>query len=170
MCERPRCARWKGYYLRRMICAEMEYEGPIAIHVGHCKTQDRDFSLLPSFLLPRQQVSRLGLESFLELWKRHHCLQEARIEFAAGVGAGSDAADDGSLPEAPGYRLPRSTAYHWLYALIVRLRLHASRLAITPPELFSVFECRRLPLSTLVACLDVSLPWRVASALALIPP
>jgi len=155
-----------------MICAEMEYEGPIAIHVGHCKTQGRDFSLLPSFLLPRTQVSRLGLESFLELWKRHHCVQAARVEFAAGVGAGagSDAADDGSLPEAPGYRLPRSTAYQWLYGLIVRLRLHSRRLAIAPPELFSVFECRRLPLPTLLACLDVSLPWRVAFRLVLIPP
>lgn len=155
-----------------MICAEMEYEGRIAVHVGHCKNQGHDFSLLPSFLLPRQQVSRLGLASFLESWKRSHSMPATRVEFAAGVSAGAaaDAADDGSLPEAPGYRLPTSTAYQWLYALIVRLRLHASSLAIAPPATFSVFECRRLPLSKLVACLDVSLPWRVASPLILIPP
>ena len=152
-----------------MICSEMEYEGPIAIHVGHCKTQGHDFSMLPSFLLPRQQISRLGLEHFLEAWKKGHWMQYAREQFADGIEAADD--DGGTLREKETrYRTPRSTAYQWLYALIVRLRLHAGPLQIEPPQHFSVLELIRLPLATLVACLEVSRTWRVASVLIIIPP
>lgn len=169
LCERAQCARWKGYYCRRMICSEMEYEGPLAVHVGHCQQQNRDFSLLPSFLLPRQQISRLGLEHFLEAWKQSHRMHDAREQFADGIAASDEDAGAWREKEAR-YSLPRSTAYHWLYALIVRLRLHAGPLQIHPPEHFSVLELVSLPLRTLTACLEISRPWRVASELILIPP
>ena len=152
-----------------MICSEIEYEGPLAIHVGHCKTQGRDFSMLPGFLLPRQQISRLGFEHFLEAWKKTHRMQYAREQFADGIAASDE--DGGTLREAEvRYEVPRSTAYQWLYALIVRLRLHAGPLQIEPPLHSSVFELVRLPLRTLISCLDISRTWRVASALVLIPP
>ena len=169
LCGRLGCARWKGYYLRRMICSEMEYEGLLAIHVGHCKTERRDFSLLPSFLLPRQQLSRQGFAEFLESWKKAHRMCDARDELEDAVAAADE--DVGTLSEKEErYSVPRSTAYHWLYALIVRLRLHAGCLQIAPPEHFSVFELWPLSLETLTACLEVSLPWRVASRLIMIPP
>ncbi|MGK5089167.1 hypothetical protein WDW86_16575 [Bdellovibrionota bacterium FG-2] len=147
----------------------MEFAGAIAIHAGHCRTQGCDFSLLPSFLLPQKQISRLGLVAFLETWKHRHSVQEARDEFADGVAATDE--DAGTLLEREvRYEVPRSTAYQWLYALIVRLRLHSGHLQIVPPLHFSVFELVRLPLRTLTSCLEISLPWRVASALILIPP
>jgi hypothetical protein len=169
LCEQAGCARWKGYYLRRMICSEMEFEGKIAIHVGHCKQQGHDFSMLPSFLLPRQQISRLGFEHFLEVWKKAHQMADAREQFADGIAASDE--DGGTLCEKEArYGVPRSTAYQWLYALIVRLRLHAGPLQIEPPLHFSVFELVGLPLRTLVSCLEIARTWRVASALVLIPP
>jgi len=147
----------------------MEYEGPIAVHVGHCKTEGRDFSLLPSFLLPRQQVSRQGLAEFVEAWKKNHCVRDAREDFADAVAATDE--DGGTLSEEESrYVLPRSTAYQWLYALIVRLRLHAGCLQIEPPQHFSVYELMQLPLHTLTACFEISLPWCVGSSLFLIPP
>lgn len=169
LCEQAGCARWKGYYLRRMICSEMEFEGRLAIHVGHCKHQGHDFSMLPSFLLPRQQISRLGFEHFLEAWKKAHQMPYAREQFADGIAASDE--DVGALREKEArYEVPRSTAYQWLYALIVRLRLHAGSLQIDPPAHFSVFELVELPLRTLLSCLDISRTWRVASELVLIPP
>ena len=152
-----------------MICSEMEFEGKIAIHVGHCKTQGHDFSMLPSFLLPRQQMSRLGFEHFLEAWKKSHRIHDAREQFADGVAASDE--DQGTLREKEKrYEVPRSTAYQWLYALIVRLRLHAGSLQIDPPEHFSVFELMRLTLRTLISCLNITRTWSVASELILIPP
>ena len=169
LCKQVGCARWKGYYLRRMICSEMEFEGSLAIHVGHCKTEGRDFSMIPSFLLPRQQISRLGLVHFLEAWTTAYSMQYAREQFADGIAAADE--DGGALRDKEvRYEAPRSTAYQWLYALIVRLRLHAGDLQIDPPQHFSVFELARLPLRTLLACLESSRTWRVASALILIPP
>jgi hypothetical protein len=152
-----------------MICSEMEYEGPIAVHAGHCKTEGRDFSLLPSFLLPRQQVSRQGLTEFVESWKKDHCVRDARESFADGVAAADE--DRGTLSEKESrYSVPCSTAYQWLYALIVRLRLHAGRLQIEPPEHLSVYALIQFPLHTLTACFEISLSWRVGSSLFLIPP
>jgi hypothetical protein len=105
----------------------------------------------------------------LEAWKKAHQMPYAREQFADGVAASDE--DIGALREKESrYEVPRSTAYHWLYALIVRLRLHAGSLQIDPPAHFSVFELVGLPLRTLVSCLDISRTWRVASALVLIPP
>lgn len=50
LCGKASCARWKGYFVRNLICGEMEYVGRIAIHVGHCKEEKRDFSYIPDFL------------------------------------------------------------------------------------------------------------------------
>ena len=147
----------------------MEYDGPLAIHVGHCKAQGRDFSLLPSFLLPDRSISRLGLVAFVEDWKKSHHMAKAREQFADGVAAADE--DQGALSDQEiRYEVPRSTAYQWLYALIVRLRLHAGHLQILPPECLSVLELVGLSLFTLTACLEISLSWRVASPVFAVPP
>lgn len=50
LCGKSQCARWKGYRVRAMICSDLGYAGAIAIHVGHCRTERRDFSYVPDFL------------------------------------------------------------------------------------------------------------------------
>ncbi len=50
LCGRARCARWKGYFVRWLICGDFARDGPVAIHVGHCRSRKEDFSYMPDFL------------------------------------------------------------------------------------------------------------------------
>jgi hypothetical protein len=70
VCSRSGCARWKGYYVRSVICGELEFAGPIAIHVGHCKEEKRDFSYFPDFLFQGASYRAQRLRSLCKSSKR----------------------------------------------------------------------------------------------------
>jgi hypothetical protein len=146
------CARWKGYYLRKLRCAVVEFDGNIAIHVGHCRTQKRDFSYCPSFIIPYRQISRLSLLEFILNW---HPLGEVRkgIDwFMEGIASGAE-----EVSEA--FELATSTAYNWIYGLIILLRLHSNELQTLPPESVSIREVRGLSPKILALCFNPLLNW-----------
>ena len=152
LCGMAGCARWKGYYLRRLRCAVIEFDGKIAIHVGCCRTQKRDFSYSPSFVIPYRQISRLSLREFISQWHPLERIQNGIDWFLEGIESGSEV-----VSEAIG--LATSTAYSWIYGLLTLLRLHSNILKVTPPESTSIRAVRVLPTEILELCFDPLLNW-----------
>jgi hypothetical protein len=152
MCGMAGCARWKGYYLRRLRCAVVEFDGKVAIHVGRCRTQKRDFSYSPSFVIPYRQISRMSLLEFIFQWHPLGKVQEGIDWFLEGIESGSE-----RVSEA--FKLATSTAYGWIYGLATLLRLHSDTLQILPPESISIRAVRTSPVRILKHCFDPVLNW-----------
>lgn len=121
LCGNAGCARWKGYFVRSVICGDLEYAGPVAIHVGHCKELGTDFSYFPDFLIAGRKLSRRTFKRFAQ-------------DF---VQAGSIRASiDGLIAKVPldDFTVALSSAYEWLYQAVRALRLNAGALAIRVEE------------------------------------
>ena len=96
VCERPKCAIYRGYFRRFLLCPEMEFVGWVIIRTGWCKSLNRRFALIPDFLMPRCKISRLG----------HLLLQELHLKSDRGLYAAIDDCLEGLGDE---FYLPRST-------------------------------------------------------------
>ena len=151
-CGLARCSRWKGYYLRRVRCAVVEFDGEVAIHVGHCQTQKRDFSYSPSFIIPYRQISRISLREFISQWHPLGKVQTGIDWLLEGIEAGAE-----KISET--LEVATSTAYGWIYGLLTLLRIHSNTLKTLPPESTSIREVRRLPPEILERCFDPLLNW-----------
>lgn len=152
LCGLAGCARWKGYYLRRLRCAVIEFNGKVAIHVGHCRIQKLDFSYCPSFVIPYRQISRMSLLEFIFQWHPVGKVQKGIDWFMEGLESGSE-----ELSNA--WELASSTAYNWIYGLVTLLRLHSDTLKVLPPESVSIRAVRTLPVSLLKRCFDPIFNW-----------
>lgn len=153
ICGKRQCARWKGYFVRTLQCSDIEFNGKIAIHVGQCRTKKRDFSYFPSFMIPYRRMSRASLEEFTLRWRRSGKISPSIEWIIEGLDSGPETS------EAVESRVARSTAYNWLYALIVPLRLHSEELKIRPPYSTSIQEIRKQPLSIIRSCFNPLLNW-----------
>jgi hypothetical protein len=152
LCQKKGCARWKGYYLRKLRCAVVEFDGKVAIHVGHCKTQKRDFSYCPSFIIPYRQISRMSLQEFISQW---HPLDKVK----KGINWFMEGLESGSKIVSEGFELATSTAYNWIYQLVILLRMHSNTLEVLPPESVSIRAVRALPAQILALCFNPHLNW-----------
>lgn len=163
LCGLSKCARWKGYYLRKLKCSVVEFDGKIAIHVGHCKTQKRDFSYCPSFIIPYRQISRMSLFEFIAQW---HPLEKIK----RGIHWFMDGLESGHGSDSDTWELATSTAYNWIYGLVILLRMHSNVFDIIPPESVSVRAVRTLPPRILKLCSDPKLNWTPAMNHIRAPP
>lgn len=157
LCDAPGCARWKGYEVRGLICAEYGHAGPVAIHVGHCRTRKKDFLYFPDFLIAGRRLSRPTLKSFAETFAAtgeiKMCIDDL-IEHIEG--------DD--------FAIALSSAYEWIYATIRALRLNAGRLAIQVSEVTSVAVMRSVSSSALSDLFESRYAWHPYHDMVLHPP
>jgi hypothetical protein len=118
-------ARWKGYYVRQII--HELYIGPIAIHVGHCFKNKKDFSYVPNFIIPGRKLSRpsftLYLKTYCQTRNVKNCIDDLNF----------------NQRDSEDLHIPLSTAYNWIYQSIRTLRINASDFAIVAPLKLSVF-------------------------------
>ena len=125
LCGEAGCARWKGYFVRQVLCGDVGYAGPVAIHVGHCRQSKRDFSYVPDFLIPGRRLSRLSLKRFTENFAQTLSLKSSIDDLV------------GRVP-LEDFTVALSTAYEWIYQTVRALRLNASALAIGVDQFTSV--------------------------------
>lgn len=77
-CGAPNCAIYKGYYIRYLVCPELEFIGWIVIRTWLCKTYGIRFSLIPSFIARYKKFSVYGILSLQESYRLNkHDLQKA---------------------------------------------------------------------------------------------
>ena len=103
ICGEAGCATFRGYYLRFMMCPELEIPpGLIAIRTGLCRSTGSRFSLLPDFLIRYRRLSRFGLATLREQRAR------PRVSLLQAIDAlTADLGDE--------FYLPLSTAYAYLH-------------------------------------------------------
>ncbi len=158
LCGLAGCARWKGYYTRQWICGVLGFGGTIAIHVGRCRTQGRDFSYFPDFLIPGKRLARQSWQMFVEAFCRTKVIRESIDGLVAGI-------------EMPDFTLALSSAYNFLYAAIRPLRMHHAELAILAPSASSVgvyYSLPKLVIENLFARSDFA--WHAFHHITLQPP
>ncbi len=154
-CGRGQCARWKGYYVRRMICGALEFDGEVAIHVGYCRNLSQDFSYFPDFLIPKRRLSRTSWQGYAENFKRLGVVKECIDDLVSRV---------------PDFTMALSSAYDLLYSLVKVVRLQSAVLAVPFPEQTSVVVMRRLGMSVVRDLFASDLSWRPAFHINLHPP
>lgn len=113
--------------------------------------------LFPWILNPFRRLSRAGLKEFYASWKASGRVQEAIDEFVY------------KLP-TENFTMALSTAYGWLYALIVGLRINHLSLGITPPDKMSVATLADVAPEVVGACFAVDRSWTPALQITLVPP
>lgn len=157
LCEASRCARWKGYAVRRLICAENGHAGPVAIHVGHCRTHKKDFLYLPDFLIAGRRLSRPTFRIFTETFN-------TTGDIKASIDALIERLD------VDDFAIALSSAYEWIYASIRALRLNAGALAITISEETSVAVMRSVSSSGLRDLFKPHYAWHPGHDMIFHPP
>lgn len=158
LCTTSGCARWKGYFARSFFCTKLDYVGPIAIHVGHCKSKGCDFSYFPSFLLPGRTPSRLTLESFVDAARVSRNTSQV-------IGILSEGFSD------PQFSVASSTAYSWIYSICLSLCLNQVELGLPSPVLKSVYAVYELPSKFLSGLFKkVCCRWNVHQDIVFYPP
>lgn len=158
LCGEAGCARWKGYFVRRVLCGQSGYVGLVAIHVGHCRSLERDFSYFPDFLLPGRRVSRFTLARFAAQYKQNGNIKSCIDDVIDQLGA-----ED--------FTLALSSAYEWLYASVRALRLNAGFLAIAVGVVTSVLVLKSVLLSALEDLfLHSRLSWHPSQHMIFYPP
>lgn len=157
LCEAPGCARWKGYAVRGLICAEYGHAGPVAIHVGHCRTQKRDFLYLPDFLIAGRRLSRPTLKNFAETFAATGDIKICIDDLIERI-------------ERDDFAIALSSAYEWIYASLRALRLNAGRLAIAISEVTSVAVVRSVSRSALRDLFESSHAWHPGHDMIFHPP
>ena len=158
LCGRAGCARWKGYFTRNWLCGVLGLGGMIAIHVGHCRTERRDFSYFPDFLIPGKRLSRQSWQLFVEGFQKTKVIRDSIDDLIAGV-------------EIPDFTLALSSAYNFLYAAIRPLRMHHAQLSILAPRASSVsvyYVLPKLVVKNLFGRSEFS--WHAFHHITLIPP
>ena len=149
-------ARWKGYYIRRMI--HCDHVGPVAIHVGHCRKMKQDFSYFPDFLIPGRQLSRPTFKCYL---KNFHQTRKVKASIDELVS---------SLPDMSEFTVALSTAYNWIYQSVRALRINASKFAIFPPTRLSAIVFYNLVASVVCDLFLIESLWHPAHHIIIQPP
>jgi hypothetical protein len=157
LCGTSGCSRWKGYYVRNVVCTLMGYAGPVAIHLAQCRTRGVDYTYWPSQLIPYLQPSRNTLESFYKIW----------ISQAYSISAAVDEVVGRIKQE---YFIAPSVAYQWLKWILRALLLNHETLGIRAPESIHIEALRRYSGADVVPLFDRFRPWRQAQRIVFAPP
>lgn len=150
--------RWKGYFVRRCLCGVTGFDGLIAIHVGHCKTQHCDFSYFPDFLIPGRRLSRPSWDKFVDDFQRTRTIAESIDELVEGI-------------ETSDFTMALSSAYNVLYGGVRALRINHEALGILAPMDMSVYVFYDLPKLAARNLFSFSdFPWHARQNIVLHPP
>lgn len=158
LCGSVDCARWKGYFVRDFFCTFLDYVGPIAIHVGHCRSKGSDFSYFPSFLLPGRSPSRLTLGRFAESAKASRNTSESIGVLSEGI-------------SEPNFSVSSSTAYSWISSICLSLCINELVLGLSSHTTKSVYSIYGLPLKILTELFTKrGCRWNVHQSIVFYPP
>lgn len=157
LCEASGCARWKGYEVRGLICAEYGHAGSVAIHVGHCRTRKKDFLYFPDFLIAGRRLSRPTIKNFVETFAATGDIKRSIDDLVERIDS-----DD--------FAIALSSAYEWIYASLRALRLNAGRLAIAISEMTSVTVMRSVSKSAVRDLFEPRYAWHSDHDMIFHPP
>ena len=156
-CGRAGCSRWKGYYIRWVVCTLMKYVGPIAIHLAQCKTRGVDYTYWPDILIPYLQPTIPTLQVFYETWVSSGYSIRKSIDEVVGKIDGE-------------FYLPISVAYQWLRRLSQYLIIYQEWLKIRAPESLGSLCLRGYRREDVSRLFEPEPPWRAKQPSTFSPP
>ncbi len=157
MCGNAGCSRWKGYYVRNVICVLMKYAGPIAIHLAQCRTRGVDYTYWPDVLIPFRRPTVPTLELFYQAWANKGFSVVAAIDEVA------------SAIEQEIF-IPLSVAYVWLTFILQGVILNHDHLRVRAPESISTSVLRGYPVAAIAELFRGVRIWNPALQTILAPP
>jgi hypothetical protein len=156
LCQAQGCSRWKGYYVRQVICIWMGYAGPVAIHLAQCRRRGVDYTYWPGILVPYLWPTIPSLKLFYLTWMREHSIRAAIDEVVGRV--------------EQDLTLCFSTAYRWLAYVVRALILNYRSLHIRAPESAAATELRSYGVSEISPVFEGEKPWSPVQHITLVPP
>jgi hypothetical protein len=156
-CGAEGCSRWKGYYIRQVVCTNLKYAGPLAIHLAQCRVRGVDYTYWPDFLVPFLEPTLPTLRAFYEAW----------VSYGYGVRAAIDAVVGGIRGE---YFLPVSIAYSWLSRVSQGLVLHGEDLKIRVPNSIGAHVLRGFRVADVRPLFEAERLWRSSQPIVFLPP
>lgn len=157
LCGNAGCSRWKGYYVRNVICTLMKYAGPIAVHLAECRTRGVDYTYWPEVLIPFRRPTIPTLHLFYETWTRRG------FSIAAAIDEVVSAIEQEIF-------IPLSVAYVWLTYILKGLILNHARLHVRAPESTMTSALRAYPASDVAELFRGVRIWNPALQIILAPP
>jgi hypothetical protein len=156
LCGARGCSRWKGYYVRFVVCTLMRYAGAVAIHLAQCTRQGVDYTYWPSHLIAYLRPSRPTLEVFYNAWSAAGDLRAAVDEVI------------GLIPEE--YFIGPSVAYLWLKRILQALLINHEALKVRAPESVQIEALRRYAPALVRPLFERVHSWRGGSRIVFAPP
>jgi hypothetical protein len=156
LCGWRGCSRWKGYYVRNVVCTLMGYAGPIAIHLAQCKRRGVDYTYWPSSLITFLRPSLPTLQVFYEAWSENWDLRAAVDEVVGRI--------------EQEYFIGPSVAYHWLKRILQALLINHEKIRIRVPESVQVASLRRYSAACVRPLFEGVHPWRGGCHIVFVPP
>ena len=108
LCGIKNCAKRNGYYSRYVFCTEMEFFDKVVIPRFLCKTKNKKFYVIPSFLIPYRTISKLTHQRLFEEYQNKKNIKMAIDEICEGLN--------------DQFYFPLSTAYNCVYFVIREMR------------------------------------------------
>lgn len=157
LCGSARCSRWKGYYVRQVVCTRLRYAGPVVIHLAQCGTRGVDYTYWPDMLVPFLQPSIQTLRVFYETWVSHDFdLLQAIDEVVGQVDSE--------------YFLPISVAHCWLRRTFQGLILQHQRLQVRAPQSLGAHALRAYAPADVAHLFEAERLWRAGAPTVFSPP
>lgn len=156
LCNTQGCSRWKGYYVRQVICIWMGYAGPVAIHLAQCRSNGVDYTYWPGILVPYVYPSIPTLKLFYLTWIRENSIRAAIDEVVGRI--------------EQDLAICFSTAYRWLSYVVRALILNDRSLHIQAPESVTATELRNYDVSEITPLFEGERLWSPAQHISLVPP
>lgn len=156
LCGVKGCSRWKGYYVRQVICIWMGYAGPVAIHLAQCRRRGVDYTYWPSILVPYLWPTIPTLKLFYQTWRRANSIRSAIDEVVGRM--------------EQDLTLCFSTAYRWLGYVVRALILNYRSLHIRAPESITARALANYDASEIAPLFEGEHVWSPAGHITLIPP
>jgi hypothetical protein len=156
LCKAKGCSRWKGYYVRQVICIWMGYAGPMAIHLAQCRRQGVDYTYWPDILVPYLWPTIPTLKLFYLTWIKVHSIRAAIDEVVWRI--------------EQDLALCFSTAYRWLAYVVRALILNSTQLNIRAPESVTVTQLCAYRVDDVIPVFEGVRPWSPAQHITPAPP
>lgn len=156
-CGAAGCSRWKGYYIRQVVCTALGFAGSIAIHLAQCRTRGVDYTYWPEFLIPYLEPTLPTLRVFYDTWVSSHYQIGAAIDEVVGRIRNE-------------YFLHLSAAYSWLTRISQGLILHWDALKVRAPDAIGAQALRGYRAAHVRPLFDGERLWRSSPPTIFSPP
>jgi hypothetical protein len=156
LCGASGCSRWKGYYVRQVVCTLMQYAGPVTIHLAQCRSHGVDYTYWPDILVPYLRPTIPTLKTLYDAWSKECSIHAAVDEVVGNI----------KLE----FHLSLSTAYLWLTHVIRALILNHTKLGIRAPESVNATTLSGFAATEVRPIFEGVRPWRAAQQIILAPP